>query len=299
MPQKQVVATSRDWAQLVILALIWGSSFLLIKKALVVYTPIQLVLWRLTFSGLFNLPILYVFWREVNWSKWRPLLVNAMLGSAIPSLLFAVAQKQVESSIAGILNALTPLFTLLISVLLYKSEVKRNQVLGVLLGFFGTAWLIFMDPDTISTNQHSQWFAAFLCVLAALSYAINATTIMHYLQDMHPAAIGAAAFSALLPVFAVGLWWVGGWEQTMQHPDGLRGLTYVAFMSGVGTVIASFLYFGLIQRTGAIFGTSVTYLLPVVSIVIGLFDGEGIHWSDLLGSGLILTALYLVKKAKQ
>jgi drug/metabolite transporter (DMT)-like permease len=285
----------RDWFILILLALIWGVSFLFIKKAVAIYTPIQTAFWRVSLSCIFNLPILYVYRSQINWAKWKPMAVIALAGSAVPSVLFAFAQQKVESSTAGILNALTPLFTVLLALVVYRTKVSRNKIIGVLLGLLGAAVLILLDPDKPSSGQSHLWAAGF-CILATVCYAFSANTITHHLQTMHPAAIGAGAFTLLSPFFFTGLIWSGGIAQLQSHPDGLKGLLYIIFLSGVGTVLASFLYFGLIQRTGAVFGTSVTYLLPVVSIFFGLLDGEAIHFTDLIGSGIILMALYLAKR---
>jgi drug/metabolite transporter (DMT)-like permease len=293
MPEKTV--SLRDWLILIFLAVIWGISFLFIKKAVAIYTPMQAAFWRVSLSCLFNIPILLAFRKQIDWSKWKALAVIALAGSALPSVLFAFAQQKVDSSTAGILNALTPLFTVLFGVIIYQSKVSRNKVIGVLLGLLGASILILLDPDNPGSGQTHFW-AAGLCILATCCYAISANTITQHLQNMHPAAIGAGAFALLSPVFLVGLVWSGGITQLQTHENGVNGLLYIAFLSGMGTVLASLLYFGLIQRTGAVFGTSVTYLLPVISIFFGLLDGEKVHFTDFLGSAIILGALYLAKK---
>jgi drug/metabolite transporter (DMT)-like permease len=133
-------------------------------------------------------------------------------------------------------------------------------------------------------------------VLATVCYAINANTVNAYLRDVHPAAISSAAFLLTGALFMAGLWWSGGWEVAWTHPDGRKALGYIFYLSALGTVAASILYFRLMQRTSAVFATSVTYLLPVAAMLLGMFDGEEIGWMDVGGMGVILTGLYLARK---
>jgi drug/metabolite transporter (DMT)-like permease len=287
---------SRDWVVLFLLALVWGASFMFIKKAIAIYSPTQVAFWRVSLSVLFNIPVFFVYRSQIPWAKWRSLAIIALAGSAVPSILFAYAQKSIESSLAGILNALTPFFALLLSVWLYRVTIRKHQLLGVILGLCGAFILIVLDPDRASLGGGSHIWAAILCILATICYAVSAITITQTLKGAHPAAIGAGSFLLLSPVFFTGLYFSGGIHQLAAHPDGLKGLIYIVFLSGIGTVGASFLYFGLLQRTGALFGTGVTYLLPIVSMLFGAFDGEAIHLTDILGSGIILMSLYLAKK---
>jgi drug/metabolite transporter (DMT)-like permease len=286
----------RDWLVMLVLALVWGCSFLFIKKVVAVYTPVQAAFWRVSVSTLFYIPIAIKYWSKIDWKKWRPLIAVALAGSAVPSLLFAVAQQKVESSVAGILNSLTPLFTMLIGVIVYRLNTSRSKIIGVSLGLVGAFVLIFLDPDAQSTDGSTHYAYAFLCVLAAVCYSISANTITNYLREMHPAAIGAGAFLIMSPLFFCGLVLSGGVEQMFQHPQGFEAIKYVIYLSGVGTVLASILYFDLIQKTSAVFATSVTYLLPIVSIFFGFMDGETVHLTDFLGTAIILAGLYLSRQ---
>ncbi|MBC7774504.1 MAG: EamA family transporter [Phycisphaerae bacterium] len=282
-----------DWFLMFFLAAIWGASFLFIKRSVAIFNPVQMAMWRMVFATAVYLPIAAVYWSKIDWRRWKPLIVVAFCGSAIPNFFFAVAQQHVNSSLAGVLNSLTPLFTLLIGTAFFSMQFSREKVLGVALGLGGAVLLVLFNASSgVSGNA----FFAALCVLATICYAINANTVNTHLRDLPPAGIASAAFVITGGLFLVGLWLSDGWEAAWQHPDGMKGLGYIFYLAAVGTVVGSILYFWLLQRTSAIFATSVTYLLPVGAIAIGALDGEAIGLIDLVGTAVILLGVYLARK---
>ncbi len=291
MPTRQPSAF--DWFLMFFLAAIWGASFFFIKHSVAIFSPVQMAMWRMVIATVLYLPIAAVYWSKIDWQRWKPLVVVAFCGSAIPNFFFAVAQQHVNSSLAGVLNSLTPLFTLTIGTAFFSMQFSREKVLGVVIGLAGALILVlFNASSSISGNA----FFATLCVLATVCYAINANTVNTHLRDLHPAGIASAAFVITGGLFIAGLWLSGGWETAWQHPDGMKGLGYIFYLGAVGTVIGSILYFWLLQRTSAIFATSVTYLLPVGAIAIGSMDGEAISVIDLVGTAVILLGVYLARK---
>lgn len=285
--------TPLDWFLMFFLAVVWGASFWFIKHSVEIYSPMQMAMWRMVLATMVYLPIAAAYWSKVDWKRWKPLVVVAFCGSAIPNFFFAIAQQHVDSSLAGVLNSLTPLFTLLIGSVVYSIQFSREKVLGVLIGLAGAIMLmLFNQKSGVSGNA----FFATLCVLATVCYAINATTVNAYLRDVHPAAIASAAFIITGGLFLIGLWCSGGWDVALQHPNGLKGLGYIFYLSAVGTVVGSIVYYIILQRTTAIFATSVTYLLPVVAITIGALDGERIGLVEVIGTGVILLGVYLARK---
>lgn len=282
-----------DWLALLILTSIWGASFLFIKHSVRIYNPVQMAMWRMVIATAVYVPVAAAFWSKIDWKRWRPLVVVAFCGSAIPNFMFAVAQQHVTSSLAGVLNALTPLLTLILGVAFFQMPLLKNKLLGVGLGLAGAVLLIlFNSSSAVSGNA----FYALLCVVATMCYAINANVVNSYLRDMHPAAIASAAFMITGALFVLGLWWSGGWQVTLEHPEGWKGLGYIAYLAILGTAAASILYFWLLQRTSAIFATSVTYLLPIAAILLGTFDGETVGVMDLVGTSVILLGVYLARK---
>jgi drug/metabolite transporter (DMT)-like permease len=281
-----------DWFALILLAIVWGASFLFIKRSVQVFEPMQMAMWRMVLSSALYLPIALLYWKKIDWSLWRPLLIVAFTGSAIPNFLFAVAQRHVDSSLAGVLNSLTPLFTMILGVLFFHMRLNTWRVAGIIMGLIGALILVLFNSHS---GKESNAFYASLCVLATVCYAINSNTVKGKLQEMHPAALASAAFMLTGPLFLFGLWQSDGWA-VAQTAAGWTGLGYVFYLAALGTVGGSILYFWLLQRTNALFGTSVTYLLPVMAMIVGAFDGEQIGLMDMLGTVVILTGLYLARK---
>lgn len=276
-----------------VLGLIWGASFLFIKRSVGIFTPLQMAMWRMVLATVIYLPVAAVYWSKINWKKWRPLLIVAFCGSALPNFFFAIAQQHVNSSLAGALNALTPLFTLVIGASFFRMKVSWSRFWGIVVGLSGAMMLILLNSSTAVSGSA---FFAFLCVLATVCYAINANAVGHYLRDQHPAAISSAAFMITGGFFVAGLVYSGGWTAVWQHPRGMEGLGYVFYLSALGTVGGSILYFWLLQRNSPLFATSVTYLLPVTAMLLGVLDGEAISAIDIAGTLVILAGLYLARK---
>lgn len=284
-----------DWAILFLLALMWGASFLMIKKALVVYDPVQCAFMRMGMATAVYLPLAVLYFKKIDWSKWRPLLVVALCGSGIPNYFFALAQTKVSSSLAGILNSLTPLFTLLLGVLFFDMRSSRHKAIGVGLGLVGAVLLMLFGRGLTAKIGGESLFAIF-CVLATICYAINANTVQRHLTGVHPVAIGAASFFLTGPAYLAGVYFSGAWDATWAHPSPGQAVGSLAYLAVIGTAAASMLYFYLLQQTSAIFATSVTYLLPVIAIVLGILDGEEVTLVHFAGTALILTGLYLARK---
>lgn len=282
-----------DWFLMIFLGALWSASFLFIKRSVAIFNPVQMAMWRMVLATAVYIPIAAAYWSKIDWRRWKPLVIVAFCGSAIPNFLFAVAQQHVNSSLAGVLNSLTPLFTLIIGTAFYSMQFSREKILGVVLGLGGAIMLVLFNASGGITGN--AFFAA-LCVLATVCYAINANTVNAHLRDLPPAGIASAAFIITGGLFLIGLWYSEGWHTAWEHPDGLTGLGYIFYLAAVGTVIGSIMYFWLLQRTSAIFATSVTYLLPVGAIIIGALDGESIGLIDLVGTAIILLGVYLARK---
>ena len=239
------------------------------------------------------IPFAIVYWSKIKWKYWHYYLIVALCGSAIPNLMYAFAQQHVSSSLAGILNSLTPLFTLILGGLFFQMSVTRYKVAGILLGLVGAIVLVLFNAKSgVSGNLGY----ALLCAFATVFYALNSNVIGSKLKGQHPAAIAAASFMLLGLPSILMLVASGGIEAAQAHPQGLEGIGYLAFLGIVGTALASIVYFGVLQKTSTIFATSVTFLLPVMSMMIGAWDGEEIGVVDLLATCIILGGLYLARK---
>lgn len=276
------------------LSLIWGTSFILIKKGLVIYSGMQVGLLRLGISALAFAPVLAYNYTRINWKRWPVLLGVGLTGTFFPAILFALAQTQVSSSVAGILNSLAPLFTLLIGILFFRARLVWLKVLGVTVGLGGAILLIVMNKGL---DFQANIGYSLLAVIATACYGATNNLVSTYLRDMNSVLIGAASF------FMVGLpallYLLGATDFTTilaTEPGAWAALGYIAILALFSTVTASILFFRLIQWTEPIFASTVAYLVPMVALGWGLVDGEAIGLFHLLGLGLILSGVYLTRK---
>ncbi|HEY6144517.1 MAG TPA: DMT family transporter [Flavobacterium sp.] len=280
------------WAYLILLAFIWGSSFILIKRGLVGLTPMQLGSLRILFAAIFLLLIGFKSLAKIPLIKWKYVALTAALGTFIPAYLFAIAQTQIDSSVSSILNSLTPLNTLIIGVLAFGLSFKRSQVFGVVIGLIGTFLLII---NGALHHPEQNYYYAILVLVSSLCYAINVNLIKKYLSDLSPLSITTGNFLVLLlPAFLV-LFFSGFFKviavESVQH-----SVLFILILGVLGTGIANVIFFKIIQISSPVFATSVTYLIPVVAFCWGLVDNEMLTPVQFLGAFIILFGVYLSAK---
>lgn len=287
----------KKWIYLIVLSLIWGSSYILIKKGLVGLTPIQLGAVRVLFSSIFLFLIGFKWLWKIDKSKWKWIAASAMSGTFIPVFLFAYAETEIDSSIASILNSLVPLFTIFIGFLVFKVDFTKNQVVGVVVGLLGAILLIFQGANV---NPGQNYFFALLVVIAAVCYAINANIVKSKLQEVPVMAISVGIFAVMIFPAIIVLLFSGVFKTaTLQNEAFQTSLLYIAVLAVFGTGMAKILFNKLIQISNAVFSTSVTYLIPVVGIFWGILDGEKFTSIHLLASGIILLGVYIVNKGRK
>ncbi len=284
----------KNFLTLGFLSLIWGSSFILIKKSLDVYAPLQVALLRQAFSATAFIPFLLYHWRKVDVNRLHFYLLIGLCGSAIPSFLFAFAQQHISSSVAGILNSLVPLFTLLLGLIIFQATFIGSKLMGVLLGLAGASVLIFAGN---AQQLQADIFYSFLIVLATICYAINANLVATVFRDLTSLEISMVGFTMVgVPSFIYLTSGTDFFQLMSSHPQAWQALGYVAFLSLVGTVLATIIYFKLIQQTTPVFASTTAYLMPIVSVIWGVLDGEALGWQHLVGMILILGGVYLSRK---
>ena len=277
------------WGYLLLLSLIWGSSFILIKKGLVGLTAFQLGSLRIIFAALFLLVIGFRSLIKIPHHQWRYIALTSLFGTFIPAYLFAIAQTQIDSSISSILNSLTPLNTLLIGVLFFRLDFRRNQIFGVLIGLVGSALLIW-NGAVHHPNQN--YYYAFLVLIASICYATNVNLIKKYLSDLPPLSITTGNFLVLLfPALAV-LYSTDFFVMTY-GVEVQESVLYILILGVLGTGIANIIFFKLIQISSPVFATSVTYLIPVVAFFWGMLDQELLTPVQLFGAFIVLVGVYL------
>ena len=278
---------------LLLLSLVWGSSYILIKKGLVAYTPPQVACLRIAISSLTFLPFFLMRFRQIDWSKFKYLAVVGLTGSFIPAFLFSFAQTEINSSMAGVLSSLTPLFTLILGVLFFKMSAGWYKYLGVLIGLSGAVFLILVGNQA---GMEGDLRYGFLVVAGCFFYALSVNTVKAEFQEMDSITLSSAAFTIVtLPAF-IYLWYADFIGTLTTHEAGWSSLLAITILAVFGTVIASVIFFKLVQRTSAIFASMVSYFIPIVAILWGIKDGEPITYFHLIGMTLILIGVYITKK---
>ncbi len=282
------------WFYLLLLSIIWGSSFILIKKALIGLNPYQLGALRTIFTGIILFAFGFRKLKSIPKNKWRWIGLSALLGSFFPAFLFAIAETEIDSAVASILNSLVPLNTILIGLAIFKIGTNKRQVIGVIIGFIGTTILILNGAD-INPNQN-YLFAGFV-IVASLMYAANVNIIKRYLQNVKPLAIATGNYVFILVPAVIVLIFSDFFNQgTFNNPNFPEAIIYLIILSVFGTAMAKVVFNKLVQLSTPIFASSVAYIMPLVAVTWGLIDGESFSILQGFAALLILFGVYLANK---
>jgi drug/metabolite transporter (DMT)-like permease len=285
----------QKWLYLTVLSIVWGSSFILIKKALLGVSPVQLGALRMIFTSIFMLFFAFPSLKKIQKKHWKYLLYTALSGTFIPGFLFAFAISNIDSSIVSILNSLTPFNTLIFGALVFGFAFKKKQFIGILIGLLGTLILILKGAN-LHPNQN-YWYAL-LIIIASVGYAFNANLVKKYLFDLDALAITTGNFLLLFIPAMIVLCFTDFFISFEVTQTKLMSLGYIGILSIVGTGIAKTIYNKLVQISDPIFSASVTYLIPMVAIFWGIIDGETLSLVQILGGVIILFGVFLVNKSK-
>ena len=281
------------WFYLIALSLIWGSSFILIKKALVGLEASQLGSLRIIFSSIF---IFLIAWRNIFTIKkieWKWITISAFLGSFFPAFLFAFAEKEIDSSVASIINSIVPLNTLILGMIIFKIESTKRQIIGVLVGFFGTYLLI---SSGLKLNPDQNYNYAGLVIICSFLYALNVNIIKKYLQHLSALTITVGHFTAIIfPAALVFLF--SDFEFSSLEKDEVKtSIFYVFILALFGTALAKIIFNKLIKISSPVFASSVTYSMLIVSIFWGIVDGEKFSIYQLIATLIIVFGVILTNK---
>lgn len=282
---------AKKWGLLLILSLIWGSSFILIKKGLLGFTPLQLGALRIVLTSL----ILFFFGfknlkkQTKTTLKW--IAISGFLGTFFPAFLFAFAETEIDSAVASILNSLVPLNTVLIGLVLFQYYFSKKQLLGVFIGLIGTILLIV---NGASINPDQNYFYALLVLAATLMYGINVNIIKLHLQEVSPIVIAVGNFAFIfLPALLVLIFSGFFSKEVLLAPTFSNALFYIFLLSLLGTAIAKILFNRLVQLASPVFASSVTYIMPIIAVMWGFLDGENFSIWQGFATILILLGVYL------
>lgn len=281
------------WLLVISLSVMWGTSYILIKRSLTVFSPFELAALRTTIASLVFLPAAATGLKQVKPAEWKHLFSMGCLAILFPAFLFPLAQTQLASALTGIINSLTGLFTLLIGALLFRHRITALKLGGILLGLAGTAVLILSGRhDQITSNAVYGLFV----VLATICNALNANLVKRYLQHFNPVKMSALSLFLVGPIALGYLCTTAAPAKIWYSPAGLSGLGYVSILALVSTSLGFIMYNKLIQISSPLFVSVITYLIPVVALLWGLHDGEQITALHYLGMAGILGGVFMVNK---
>ena len=282
------------WFYLIILSFIWGSSYILIKKSLLGFSPLQLGSLRIIITAFVLFILGFNSLKKIPKNKWKWILATGYIGSFFPSFLFAFAQTEIDSGVTAILNSLTPLATLVIGIIFFKFLINTKQIAGIFIGLIGSLLLIYQGS---SINPQQNFLFVVFILIASIFYAISLNLLKAHLQDVSATGIAVGNFLCILPPAFIILFFTDlkiidfKVNQDMQN-----AIFYVVVLSVFGSAFAKILFNKLIQISSPIFASSITYTLPIVAIMWGIVDGETITLGQFFSTGLILMGVFLANK---
>jgi drug/metabolite transporter (DMT)-like permease len=280
------------WIYLLGLSLVWGSSFILIKKGLLGLSAIQVGSLRIVFAAIFLLLIGFKSLFKIPKEKWKFIAMTSVIGTFVPAFLFALAQTEIDSSVSSILNSLTPLNTLILGALVFGVSFERRQVWGVFIGLVGSLLLVF---NGAMNHPDQNYYYALLIIIASVCYAVNVNLIKKFLSDLSPLSITTGNFLVLLFPSLIILF-LSDFSEAIYVEKAQNAIMFIMILGVLGTGIANILFFKLIQMSSPVFATSVTYLIPVVAFFWGLLDNEMLTPVQFFGAFIILIGVYLSAK---
>jgi drug/metabolite transporter (DMT)-like permease len=284
---------NKKWYLLIFLGCVWGSSFLLMKLGLKGVNPIQMGSLRILFAAAFLIVVGFKQITKIPLYKWKYIAITSMFGTFLPVYLFAIALSKIDGSISSILNSLTPLNTLIAGVLFFQLDVQRRQIFGVIIGFVGCVLLVLFGEGQ---NTSENYYYALLIVLASVCYGVNVNLIKKYLSDLKPLTISTGNFIIMMFPALIVLYFSDFFE-IAHEPQVMTSLGYIAILGIVGTGLSNILFFKLIQISSPVFASSVTYLIPVVAIVLGYFVmNETLTFIQGIGALVVLLGVYFSSK---
>jgi len=285
----------KAWLLLGLLALIWGSSFLLIKKGLLGFSPDQLAAIRIASAGFFLLPFILRRFKTVRAHHWPKLISVGLVGSFIPAFLFAFAQTQLPSGVTGVLNTFTPLATLIIGVLIFKQTARSQQWIGVVIGLVGTVLLV-----TASANGDLEFKRFGLLIIAAtICYGLNLNLIKHHIPDLGALTITGVSLFLVAPPALLYLLFATPFAEQVTVADNWFPLAAILVLGIVGTSLALIIFNTVVKMTDTTFTSSVTYLIPIVALILGILDGEPFYLQHGFGMAAILGGVWIANRRKK
>ena len=285
------------WLIFIVLSLIWGSSFILMKIGLVNHLQSwQIASIRIVSSGIVLLPSALKFRKQIPAGKWGYVFMSGVLGSLVPAYLFCMAEEQIDSALAGVLNSLTPIFVLITGFLFFQNKPSTYKIAGILIAFTGSTLLLF-SKGQMGESKHLEFTA--LVIIATFMYGYNVNMVAKHLHEIASLKIASVALTLnAIPALLI-LILSGYFSMPLGRHDLLMGTGAAALLGIMGTAVATIIFYMLVKRAGGIFASMVTYGIPLVAIGWGILDGESFGWKQLLCLVIILIGVFFTNRRRK
>lgn len=282
---------------LIVLAGIWGSSFILMKRGMeslsghAIFTYDQVGALRMLIASLVLLPFTIYAIKKINSLKmFLFLLIVGTCGNFIPAFLFTFAETELSSGYAGMLNSFTPIFTLIISGVVFKQRLSITQFIGVLIAFTGIVLLMVAGKQLSSSGT---WLHIFAIVLATFLYGISLNAIKYKLSHLKSMEISSLAFGILLIPGLLSTYSTNSFYVFTHNQYAYEGLFFISLLSIIGTALALVIFNRVIALSTTLFASSVTYLIPIVAVFIGLSFGEKISFFQIASMFIVICGVLI------
>jgi drug/metabolite transporter (DMT)-like permease len=282
-----------NWFIFILLSIIWGSSFIMMKEGLLSLSAFQVASLRVVFSGIVLLPAAIKHFKKVPSNKLGIIFLSGVLGSLLPAYLFCVAELGIDSALAGTLNSLTPIFVIITGALIFKSSTSANKILGILVAFTGSL-LLLLSKGNMQESQNLVYVS--FVVLATICYGINVNMVYKHLHDIGSIQIASLALTLNAVPALIVLYFTGYFSLPLTDAGILYSTGHAAMLGVFATAIASIIFYVLVKRAGAVFASMVTYGIPVIANFWGMIYGEEVGWNQFACLLLILTGVYLANR---
>lgn len=285
---------------LIFLALVWGSSFILMKKGLESFSYFEVGALRMIIAGGCMLPFAYSYYPKVQKFEWKWMFLLGMVGSGIPAILFPLAETKINSATAGMLNSLTPMFSLLVGISAFGVPFSLKKTIGVVVGFLGAILLMFNGKHEANgevVNLMDTLKYSGIIVFATFLYGLNVNLMKAKMN--HASAMMTSTFSLIMvgALYAIYIFGFSDVPARLVASESAReSFFFIFLLAALGTALCTVIFYRLVQWTDAIVAASVTYLMPIIALAWGVILSENINLWQVLGMAIVLVGVYLVNR---
>jgi drug/metabolite transporter (DMT)-like permease len=283
------------WLLFVLLALIWGSSFILMKRGLDVYTPAQVAAIRMVVSFLFLFPFVIGHVKKIPKDKWIYIIIAGLLGNGIPAFLFKKAETGLSSSVAGILNSLTTVFSLVVGSMFFKMKTNTMKIAGVFLGLAGAILTVLYNAKG---NFDNNYYFSIYIIVACICYAFNVNIIKTFLGPINSVQLSGFALFGVGPLTAAYLFSTDFLQRISSGSKGVESFFLIVLLGVFGTGVSQIMFNKLLKTSSVLFTASITYFIPIVAVLWGLLDGESLGLIQILGFLAVIVGVFLINRRK-